>query len=835
MLILFKPWKTLDDLKLRDESWNDAYRAFLTACSHTVRTLIDNMQLLHECKDARDDHFAERASARRTERKAASTQKAAESFLYYTDDSEILDHLEQIDRASADKVDACNRNIIDCLQHVEQSGYFSLYDSKGGNKDEDVEHEQLVSTQQDLQFESDWESHYRECKQRSKEKRSEVGPSVDSLSLPVPGALISSLLTSQSALLPPNPANMVNNVAPAEATHSDIFYGLRVLNQERTVDVNAVIDCWSLNEKQQIAFRLVTDASTSRSSNPLRLLLSGAGGTGKSRVINAIKDYFSQRGQEHRFRLASFTGVAAKNIGGSTLHAAMSFGKQKYQRKANNSVRLNELKDAWEGVDFLFVDEYSMIGCSMLFEISEALSLAKEDKRPFGGMNVIFAGDFAQLPAIGQIRLYSDFSRSKSTRGAVEKNLLGRLLWLSLDKVVTLTEIMRRRSTDAEGQSFFDLLGRLREGCCTESDYELLCTRLATRVSVDWSFGKWHKCPIIVSDNASKDHLNARAVEAFALRTGRDLNWYYASDVHVGREIRETELTDHLRSLPSNQTSHRLGMMPLVIGMPVMLNTNYDVEGGVVNGSVGILKNIRFTQNEIGERHAVSCVIKCSGINRQTLHGFDVDEFVALADTVDIKFTHPYSNQRLTIKRTQLPIMPAFAMTAYKSQGQTLDAAMVDLQSCRGTEAPYVMVSRVRSLADLLILRPFNIRKICSRPSEEVRKEMARQKVLELVTLAEHGTDTMRVSASAELAVYNLTGIRGIPYADVTELNRSEAEDIQETHSNWATAVLRSGPSVPSYATSTRGKRKHGTIGLANEQEQAVKKRRLCRPLVGTT
>ena len=147
------------------------------------------------------------------------------------------------------------------------------------------------------------------------------------------------------------------------------------------------------------------------------------------------------------------------------MHAAMSFGKHARQSNTNNLARRNELTGHWEGVDFLFVDEYSMIGCSMLCDISKALSVAKEDKRPFGGINIIFAGDFAQLPTIGQSKLYS-VPVKKPTHNAdtTDRNLLGRLLWLSVDKVINLMEIMRKRSVDAKGNTFLDLLGRLREG-----------------------------------------------------------------------------------------------------------------------------------------------------------------------------------------------------------------------------------------------------------------------------------------------------------------------------------------------------------------------------------
>ncbi|KAF8351780.1 hypothetical protein F5887DRAFT_871267, partial [Amanita rubescens] len=67
-------------------------------------------------------------------------------------------------------------------------------------------------------------------------------------------------------------------------------------------------------------------------------------------------------------------------------------------------------------------------------------------------------------------------------------------------------------------------------------------------------------------------------------------------------------------------------------------------------------------------------------------------------------------------------------MTAHKSQGQTMEKAIIDFESCRGTEAPYVMASRVRSLAGLLIFRPFSMKKIRCNTSEDMRKEDERLK-----------------------------------------------------------------------------------------------------------
>ncbi|KAJ3858406.1 hypothetical protein EV359DRAFT_7875, partial [Lentinula novae-zelandiae] len=56
-------------------------------------------------------------------------------------------------------------------------------------------------------------------------------------------------------------------------------------------------------------------------------------------------------------------------------------------------------------------------------------------------------------------------------------------------------------------------------------------------------------------------------------------------------------------------SNQRLGCIPLVIGMPVIITQNFDVHGGIVNGSQGIPKSIQYKIDDQGRHHAISCVI----------------------------------------------------------------------------------------------------------------------------------------------------------------------------------------------------------------------------------
>ena len=476
------------------------------------------------------------------------------------------------------------------------------------------------------------------------------------------------------------------------------------------------------------------------------MYLGGAGGTGKSRVIHALKHFFVCRGQERRLRLTSFTGVAAQNISGMTIHAALNLNQ--FKKNGPQSKTIHDLQVMWEGVDFLFIDEVSMIGCKLLHHISEALIQAKGNNSPFGGINIIFAGDFAQLPPVGETRLSANIDTSQiATQSTSHQTdiVYGKALWQLVDHVIILNESMRQAGP--ENIAFVDLLTRLREGRCTQTDYDILSNRVLQNIEVDWD--TWADTPIIVADNAQKDALNERGAQAFANRTHRELHWYYVLDTHRQVPV-SPDTSNHLQNLHSGLTKQRLGKIPLVIGMPVMITHNFDVENGVVNGCTGILKSIRYTTDNMGNRYAVSCVVESPNILSSS-NALGANQAAVLQDTVDLTFRHPHSQKKCMIKCTQLPIAPAFAMTAHKAQGQTLNKVIVDLENCKGTESPYVMVSRVTSLNGLLILRPFKFSKIKCRQSQDTRQEFRRLNMLRLHTIAKIGSSEEQKKALAAL------------------------------------------------------------------------------------
>lgn len=253
------------------------------------------------------------------------------------------------------------------------------------------------------------------------------------------------------------------------------------------------------------------------------------------------------------------------------------------------------LCEMWEGVDYLFIGKVSMLGCDMLYNVSRALTKARGSTTTFGGINVILASDFAQFPPIGDTRLYKNMSVNSIAASATNRaqgKLSGCLLWTSFETVVILHESMRQSGN--ENVQFVDLLHCLRDGVCTEADFELLRTRLLQWHGMDVLDSGWNFAPIIATNNATRDAINQRAAKSFAEQTGQRLEWYHAIDTHKRSLVTDLELVKELEEQHSGQTKHRLRCIPLVLGMPVSINQNFDVAVGVVNGSYGTLNKIRY-------------------------------------------------------------------------------------------------------------------------------------------------------------------------------------------------------------------------------------------------
>ena len=723
MLILLKPWNTPQDLIKGYDTFEAAFNVFLQE-NQRWKSLLDNMQLLHECRDNRDDHFQDRSRARYLQQpyegmgKNPNDADDFESNDPATINTALLTHLMSIDESRSLHINESQDTVNQCLQQAYMHGLFQCEETTVKFPDMLG----MLANDMTLVQEHDWAHEYEKRKQTWKtniicEQEQHFTKHADE------GRHDHDNMISH---LPNCPTIQDASVNEIQKKPNQIE---RHNKEESVVNMQSVLSKFTLNEMQTTVYKTIAEHSFAEKPKQLRMFVAGPGGTGKSWVIDALRDFFDSQKQGCRLRLASYTGVASRNIRGMTLHSALCLNKQK---KRSSKAKM-DLIAMWRNIDYLIIDEVSMIGCRLMLQIHDALCEAKENSELFGGINIIFVGDFAQLPPVGDTKLYSHLEKERVGTTIGQKNVFGKLLWLSIDKVIILKELVRQDVQ--EDLQFTQLLDRLRTGSCTDADYSFLTRKQLNNMPTNFTDAVWTQSPIIVSNNDVKDHLNIESAKSFAARTKQPLHFYYATDKHKGKIINDSNLRKKLWSYHSGKTEQRIGMLPLCKGMPVMITQNYDVQNGIVNGCIGTLERVNYTIDNEGHRHAHSCVIRTEKTSGQCLPHLKEHQVAVLADVTSLSFTHPYSHVRSSFQRSQLPITPAFALTAHKTQGNTLRSAVLDLESCLSTEAVYVMLSRVKKSDNIRILRPFHKKKITTRISEDLRKEFRRLQYLHTETL----------------------------------------------------------------------------------------------------
>ena len=233
---------------------------------------------------------------------------------------------------------------------------------------------------------------------------------------------------------------------------------------------------FSLNEAQERAFRIVANHAVEPNGEHLKMYLGGMAGTGKSQVIKALIHFFATRQESYRFMSMAPTGTAAALIGGSTYHSILGLRRS---RSGESVATVIQVYERLKNVEYVFMDEVSMLDCNAMYTICSKMCRAlHNDGRPFGGINMIFAGDFAQLPpAVGGQPLYSHkvgrvLHRTHSHLH--QQASIGKALWHQFTTVVILRENMRQRSQTPDDAKLRVALENLRYKTCTEQDIKLL-------------------------------------------------------------------------------------------------------------------------------------------------------------------------------------------------------------------------------------------------------------------------------------------------------------------------------------------------------------------------
>ncbi|GBC10072.1 hypothetical protein RclHR1_09310007 [Rhizophagus clarus] len=160
----------------------------------------------------------------------------------------------------------------------------------------------------------------------------------------------------------------------------------------------------NLPEEQYILYNtIVSNLEPLQSKKYPYFFITGSGGVGKSYITMLIIDWI--KSQNKTYLLTAPTGVAAQNVGGSTIHSALRLMQSGsgYQSLAFYDL---EFKKKLQTIEILIIEEISMVSATLFNFISNLFARIHNSNIAFGGISVIVVGDLAQLPPVRDEEFY---------------------------------------------------------------------------------------------------------------------------------------------------------------------------------------------------------------------------------------------------------------------------------------------------------------------------------------------------------------------------------------------------------------------------------------------
>ena len=454
-----------------------------------------------------------------------------------------------------------------------------------------------------------------------------------------------------------------------------------------------------------------------KSPNPIYIIGHGGAGAGKSTVINIVTKWchtiLAQHGDDHGYPYiikTAFTGTAASNIDGQTLHTSFGFNFDNKHYSLNDKSR-DEKRTLFKNLRIIIIDEISMVKADMIYQLDLKLQEIKERMGiPFGGVSILAFGDLLQLrPVLGAF----PFEKPKNPEFQATFELHDR--W-KMFKVLNLN-INHRQGNDKQ---YAETLNRIRVGKLTEEDIAILKTRERPINHPDLKNVSLY----IIPTRKSCAKYNKKYLEKL---TGTEI---VLQAIHYhSTQKKYTPFIDKKEGAVG--TTSFLDKVQVKIGCQIILIHNVDVEDGLTNGQLGKLVKIIFTKEGKPDKLIVELQKKDAGIRNRKKFADLAKTFpnCVILERVSINYSIRKKGGIIgsTATLIQFPVKLAYAITAHKIQGQTILKPLIvafDIEAIFEEAQGYVMLSRVQELSQAFIIGELNPAKLY--PSAKALKELER-------------------------------------------------------------------------------------------------------------
>ncbi len=401
------------------------------------------------------------------------------------------------------------------------------------------------------------------------------------------------------------------------------------------------------------------------------IFLTGKAGTGKTTLLHKIINTCYKNTV-----VVAPTGIAALNAGGVTIHSMFQLPFASFLPTLSNPPIVNEFlrfenrfslrkhfqmhknkQQVIRNMELLIVDEVSMLRADVLDAMDYMLQFIRKDKRPFGGVQVLFIGDLLQLPPVVKQEEWEVLKHYYKGMYFFQSEVITQnpLLYVELETIY--------RQTD---KLFISILNHLRENQLTSEDIK----QLEKYVQPDFPKKHLKDYITLTTHNAKADAMNQREMSKLSSPL-----FSYEADI-------VDDFPEYLYPIEK--------VIQLKEGARVMFIKN-DISGEHLffNGKMGTV--VSLSEGEITVKLDGGRVINVERYEWENVR-YKLNE-----TTKDIE------EERLG-SFTQYPLRLAWAITIHKSQGLTFEKAILDLASVFASGQAYVAFSRLRSLEGLVLL-----------------------------------------------------------------------------------------------------------------------------------
>jgi ATP-dependent DNA helicase PIF1 len=384
------------------------------------------------------------------------------------------------------------------------------------------------------------------------------------------------------------------------------------------------------------------------------IFLTGPGGTGKSFILETL--YREYRATGKQIAITAMTGCAAILLGShaKTLHswAGIGLGKAPVDELAKSIAYNKYKKKNWVHTDCLVIDEVSMLTPQLLETLDEiGRRIRRRPAEVFGGLQIVFVGDFFQLPPV-------------SKDGILQYAFQSPIWYQTVQRSFELKTI--HRQSEAE---FHVILQEARNGTLSEESY----AKLAARKGNTWK-GQIIRPTLLFTRNNDVNTINTSHIGK--LKTDTVI---FKAKTIAPPSCSADDIAYKVQKLDKDAPYE--AELELKVGAQVMLLTNMDPAERLVNGSRGVVK-------AFGPDGYPLVMFKSAPYPiRIPPHTWESDE-----------------DSKCVVKREQIPLRLAYALTIHKAQGASLDSALVDIGKATFEYGQaYVALSRVRNLGALYV------------------------------------------------------------------------------------------------------------------------------------